>query len=71
MNSDPDSHRGPEALCISLESQLSGQIIKNTGMKKYPTLCELENRRKIQQRLEELSLFQELLFTSEALDEQF
>jgi hypothetical protein len=60
-----------EALYISLGSQNGGQNLKNTAMKKYPTLCVLENRRKMQQQLEELSLFQELLFTSEAIDEQF
>ncbi len=32
---------------------------------------ELENRRKMQQQLEELSFFQEMLLTSQALDEQF
>ncbi len=40
-------------------------------MKKYPNLYELENRRKMQEQLDELSLFQELLLTSETLDEQF
>jgi hypothetical protein len=71
MNSDPDSHRGPEALCISLGSQLSGQILKNTAMKKYSTMRELENRRKMQQQLEELSFLHEMLLTSQALDEKF
>ena len=37
-------------------------------MKKYPNLYDLENRRKMQQQLEELRLFQEILRSSEEMN---
>jgi hypothetical protein len=60
-----------EALCISLESQGRGQIIKNTVMKKYPTINPRENRAATQQKLDELLLFQDLLRNHEALNDPF
>jgi hypothetical protein len=40
-------------------------------MKKYPRFDQREKCEALQQKLDELLLFQELLFTSEKLDEKF
>jgi hypothetical protein len=40
-------------------------------MKKYPTFNPRENREAMQQKLDELLLFQELLRTSESLNAEF
>lgn len=40
-------------------------------MKKYAYLDELEKREKLQQQLDELLFFQEMLLTSDLLNDQF
>jgi hypothetical protein len=71
MNSSPDSYRSRKPCVFHWKVKKGWQIIKNTAMKKYPTFNLRENREAVQQKLDELLLFQELLRNHDALNAEF